>query len=265
MLKRWKSAQKAEKIYWDSEKVVFEETCAVLERYSKVFSEIDTCKDWRVLDIGCGPTVVSRLIEGGEKFGVDPLMRYFTSKFGASLFSLGFNFLVGVGEFLPFKNGCFDLVVCRNVLDHVEFPEIVLQEIRRVARSSGFLVLGVYVYPEFVCRLKQRIERLGVIGLKEEFHPYFFTREALEDMLSRHFLVVEKRVVFWDRACWERIVGKLLNVMRMEGRSFSVLSQFRFFFSCLVFSLFWNVVRFLNRFKSGYYVSEQIFVACFGA
>jgi len=261
MLKRWQDAQTAEKNYWNSEEIVREETSVVLERFSHVFSEIGSYKNWRVLDVGCGPTVVSKLVEGGEKIGVDPLMRHFASKFNVSLFSLGFNFLVGVGEFLPFRDGCFDLIICRNVLDHVKFPGMVLQEIRRVAKNGGVLVLGVYVYPEFVCRLKKGVEHLGIIGLKEQFHPYFFTSGDLEDMLSKHFLVVRKRVVFFDESRWENVICKLLNGIRVKKEgTVPFLGRFRSLISCLFFTLFWNVVRLLNSFKSDYYVCEYVFV-----
>ena len=260
MLKRWLFAQKAEKIYWGSREVVLAETRVIFERYLHVFSEIASRKDWRILDVGCGPTFVSRLVEGGEKFCVDPLMRFFVGKFGDDFVSSSFSFLSAVGEFLPFRDGCFDLVVCRNVLDHVASPGMVLREVRRVSRRKGFLVLGVYVYPEFVCKLKRMVERLGIAGLRESFHPHFFTREDVERMLSKYFVIVNRKIISFDRVRWQSITSKLMDLMYAREGSSSVLGMFRYFLSCFLFHFFWNIVRFLNHFKSRYYVVECVFL-----
>lgn len=253
-------AQRAEKNYWRSKGVVLAETRLIFERYARVFSKLALRENRRILDVGCGPTFVSRLIEGGERFCIDPLMRFFVDEFGKFFVSSGVNFLSAVGEFLPFRDGCFDLVVCRNVLDHVVSPELVLREIRRVCRRGGFIVLGVYVYPEFVCRLKRGIERLGIVGLRESFHPHFFTWEDLEEMLSKYFVVVDRRFVFYDEDRWQRISYKLQNLVHAHGGSSSIFHIFKSFFACFVFSFFWNIVRLLNSFKSRYYVAECVLV-----
>jgi ubiquinone/menaquinone biosynthesis C-methylase UbiE len=41
------------------------------------------------------------------------------------------------GGVLPFRDGSFDIVLCENVLEHLEFPERVLAEAQRVLRGSG--------------------------------------------------------------------------------------------------------------------------------
>jgi SAM-dependent methyltransferase len=44
---------------------------------------------------------------------------------------------------LPFAAGSFDTVVLDNVLEHVAGPEVLLDEIRRVLRRGGTVVVGV--------------------------------------------------------------------------------------------------------------------------
>lgn len=44
---------------------------------------------------------------------------------------------------LPFTDAAFDGVVLDNVLEHLASPQALLDEIRRVLRKDGVLVLGV--------------------------------------------------------------------------------------------------------------------------
>ena len=46
------------------------------------------------------------------------------------------------GERLPFPDGWFDLVICQEVLEHVESPERTIAECFRVAKAGGWLVFS---------------------------------------------------------------------------------------------------------------------------
>ena len=52
----------------------------------------------------------------------------------------GMPVICGRGEHLPFAAESFDLVVCIWVLEHVERPELVFREVRRVLRPRGHFV-----------------------------------------------------------------------------------------------------------------------------
>lgn len=45
-------------------------------------------------------------------------------------------------ESLPFRDACFDLVFCQQIIEHVVYPERVLAEIARVLRPGGLLFLS---------------------------------------------------------------------------------------------------------------------------
>lgn len=55
-------------------------------------------------------------------------------------------FQVSQDERTPFPDASFDLVLCCNVLDHVQDPGIVLSEVCRVLRPAGFFYLFVDVF-----------------------------------------------------------------------------------------------------------------------
>jgi SAM-dependent methyltransferase len=46
----------------------------------------------------------------------------------------------GRGEHLPFATGSFDLIVCLWVLEHLDQPEVVFKEVRRVLAPGGHFV-----------------------------------------------------------------------------------------------------------------------------
>ena len=98
-----------------------------------------------VLDVGCGGGLLS---EGMAKrrvivVGIDPseaalqVARAHTQKSG-----LGQNtfFEQGYAESLPYADGSFSVIVCMDVLEHVQDPEVVIKEITRVLAPGGIFI-----------------------------------------------------------------------------------------------------------------------------
>lgn len=50
-------------------------------------------------------------------------------------------FSVASAEKIPYKANCFDIVICTEVLEHVENPQMVLQEIKRVLKKGGIAII----------------------------------------------------------------------------------------------------------------------------
>lgn len=84
----------------------------------------------KALDLGCGDGKVTReLIKNLPNLKFVGLDQKKTN--------LEFEFINGKAEKLPFKNRYFDAVTCFEVLEHLEKPEIVFKEIRRVLKPKG--------------------------------------------------------------------------------------------------------------------------------
>ena len=83
-----------------------------------------------VLDVGCGPQPQPSYARGveGTLVGIDPLR-------GAD--RREFEFVQGLGEYLPFRAGVFDSVLFATTLDHMLSPWRALLEARRVTRPDG--------------------------------------------------------------------------------------------------------------------------------
>ncbi len=96
----------------------------------------------RILDVGCASGwFLSRLQTTYPKsscYGVDIYDKgilYGKKKYSKLKLS------VNDAHKLPFKRGYFDLIVCTEVLEHVEQPGLVLKEIKRVLSKNGIAII----------------------------------------------------------------------------------------------------------------------------
>lgn len=91
------------------------------------------------------------------------------------------DFVAGNGEQLPYEDNSFDYVIFFDYLEHIEKPQVSLNEMSRVLKQGGFL--------HFVCPA----EALGIYGLSTKIfgrhfkeqtagHIQQFTIKNLEDM-----------------------------------------------------------------------------------
>jgi SAM-dependent methyltransferase len=91
-----------------------------------------------VLDLGCGRGGVVELFWRDVRLaaGLDPDVPSLAEHRAA-----GMPVIRGRGENLPFAAASFDLIVCLWVLEHLDQPDVVFQEVRRVLRPGGHFVL----------------------------------------------------------------------------------------------------------------------------
>ncbi len=93
-----------------------------------------------ILDVGCGGGILSEEFAraGGRVVGIDPAIPSLEAAGEhARAKNLSIQYLGGRGEQLPFEDASFDVVVCCDVLEHVDDPEKVISELARVAKPGG--------------------------------------------------------------------------------------------------------------------------------
>lgn len=105
-----------------------------------------------VLDIACGPGAFVLAVAPRVRLarGVDltPEMLRRARAYQAEKQIANAEFVRGDAEALPFANGSFDLVSCQCSFHHMPKPELVLQEMVRVAAPAGRLVIMDPMAPE---------------------------------------------------------------------------------------------------------------------
>jgi SAM-dependent methyltransferase len=87
---------------------------------------------------------------------------------------------------LPFPDGFFGGYISLGVVEHYwNGPDEILREARRTLRPGGALLLSV---PHFSPALRRLVRRLEVpqAAEREDFYQFYFTPEALKEMLRGH-------------------------------------------------------------------------------
>ncbi len=96
------------------------------------------CKGKKTLDLGCGE---GEFMKNDKKLihGLDPNERVVKK-----LTAEGYHAAVGSADALPFGDAEFDVVHCRNMIEHVDIPTAyaMLKESARVLKSGGILILA---------------------------------------------------------------------------------------------------------------------------
>ena len=171
---RWMNAQRAEKKY--SHILEQGELPTKSQFFSKKFplnSEFFNGKS--ILEVGCSPAAEIHYLEDAHfRVGIDPLTCEWKH-----LYRNGTNHIQGMGEYLPLKNETLDIVLCLNVLDHVQSPILTLKEIKRVLKEGGVLVLWLQTYTS------SKIIRRGLLNLIDRPHPHHFTDDDVLFMLQK--------------------------------------------------------------------------------
>ncbi|MFA5866562.1 MAG: class I SAM-dependent methyltransferase [Actinomycetota bacterium] len=194
---RWEEAQKKEAEYWKQESFRDSEFKELVTKYSKLFARIE--KDYyfddsfKILDLGCGATCPSILFTRGKKYGVDPLAGSFLQTDKEKLDGK-INLSEGRGEEIPFADDYFDVILCRNALDHMDNLQEVFSEMKRVAKENAVIILSVYVYAPFIFFLKTTTEHIPFLRNIE--HPFTFTQGRFRKLCEKDFEILEEQIIF---------------------------------------------------------------------
>lgn len=122
------------------------------------------------------------------------------------------NFIAATAEFMPFVAESFDWVHMRSMLDHVQVPDLTILEAKRVLRSNGKILIGLYVEGGKDGRvpvgqrikevIKQSLAMLGIERWKDH-HVWHPTYRALRKLITDNGLLIED--TFWQ-PCWNNQV-----------------------------------------------------------
>lgn len=193
--------------------------------YREIYKFSKTITSKKILDLGCGSKPYSALFAGNDYIGIDvhDSGHKNSSKDNDVFFD---------GKNIPFANSSFDIVICTQVLEHAQDPEILIHEASRVLKSGGiFYVTCPMVWQEH--------------EIPYDFRRY--TQYGLRSILENKNLKVEKIVstngVFSTS-------GQLLSSFLFEivGKNllFRIIMAISF---CFFIQLFSIIFDFLFRYK----------------
>lgn len=164
-----------------------------MEEYRSLAERIASDKRHRVLDWGCG---FGHLAEAIRQQGLDVTLYDYVpdvpAKIGVPLQRYpDLVATVSSDEIkLPFEDSSFDSVVSMGTLEHVQYPNESLQEIRRVLRPGGYLY--VYKLPNRWSYVEYLAKKTGRYYHGALPHDRVYTLTTAEELLTANgFAVVE--------------------------------------------------------------------------
>jgi methionine biosynthesis protein MetW len=162
-----------------------------------------------ILDCGCGPGEVAEFIgkelKAGDVFGLDISEERVRGAVTRGIKAITAD--VDRGKKIPFDDGAFDLVFCNHVIEHLFDPDHLLDELSRILKSEGILVLTTPNLAAWYNRIillfgfqphftevstRSNVGKLYCGKLKEDScsaiggHVRIFTYPALKELLLIH-------------------------------------------------------------------------------
>lgn len=169
---QWEPANINTAEYWD--KAWSREGKDTWRQYPLTFQKVaeNVSFEDTVLDVGCGAGV---LLDTLKPLCKDVMGLDISPKAIEILESRGIHGKVGTLPKIDFPDKSFDVVVATETLEHLDEPNLLLEEMKRVAREK--IIISV---PD------------NVLGPeKEKEHRQLFTNDSLHQLLSEHFEVVQ--------------------------------------------------------------------------
>lgn len=165
-------------------------------RRRAVLSIIEKLPAGRVLDYGCGYGDLTYAISRThpDVIGVDvaPDRVEFARSQYAPL-----RFEVCPEKGLPFADASFDIVASVVVVPFVPDPEAYLDEVRRVLKPGGHLVIATKTWP-VLRRMYRRLRDGKGVGTRARSKLHLHTLDTTAALLAQHGFTVLRRDAFYD-------------------------------------------------------------------
>ena len=198
----------------------------------------------KFLDVGCGTGYAMRKATDElacVSFGVDPepgahgVGRYSDNS------TLGLSIKKGFAEKIDYDDETFDVVYCSHVLEHVNDEQKSLNEMKRVLKKGGTLIIGmptsnmawVNFYTDFLFTTHHR-----VFNVVFQIFPFIKTgKTPLINMIIPHSHSAHiAKTIFFDLRHykvdnWKSIVSKVFKIEKILLPAFYPYPQYRQLFS----------------------------------
>ncbi len=180
----------------------------------------------RVLDVGCGPGIVTEALagEGHEVIALDltpEMVRRARQRCQDSGF-FNVHYVIGQAEYLPFEETVFKAVVTRLTIHHFADPGVVCSDMARITRSKGRLIFADIISSENAeeSKLHNALEIL-----RDPSHVRMISSNAMKDLVETTGL----EIIQEDQWTMQREFGEWMQIVNSPARAeplFIVMSSF---------------------------------------
>jgi 2-polyprenyl-3-methyl-5-hydroxy-6-metoxy-1,4-benzoquinol methylase len=180
----------------------------IMRFHEKIFSYINKLSITNLLDVGCGEGfVMKELIKQNKKISIFGLDRnYHSLSWGRNHIIHNEPVLCSNAMLLPLEDNTQQMVICLEVLEHLDDPKSCLNELIRVA--SQYILISVLNEPFFRIANFLRGKNLSRLGNDIE-HVNLFTAKKLNALIpTNRVKIIEHSFIF----PWQIILGQ--KIMR---------------------------------------------------
>lgn len=160
-----------------------------------------TDKD-KILDVGCGEGYVLNLIDKGKAIGED-ISDTAIFKAKSKLNGKSISIVKSDVQNMPFKTESFNKIYCTELLEHVNHPNDVISEIKRVSQKDSIIIITI-PNEYLINKVKQFLIKIGLFNIllddvpkemHKEWHLHFFTLELLMEIIKGNLIIMEIKAV----------------------------------------------------------------------
>jgi ubiquinone/menaquinone biosynthesis C-methylase UbiE len=144
-----------------------------------------------------------------NKTFLDPLLNDFRRMYPGELREG--EYLATSAERVPKANNSYDLIISLNTLSHSLHPELVMNEMERLLRPGGRLIMTMRIHSQLESRLHYWTTHY-MPALCYGTQPNFFSLAGIRKTLARHFTITDE-IVSCRQFTW-------LPFLRREERLF---------------------------------------------
>ena len=200
--------------WWDERCLLWQitkERCDYIEsRIDRVFGR-EALRQQEILEVGCGGGLIAYELAQRKAIivGIDPAkdaLAQARAKMEQNNLGQNAYFQWAAAEALPYVDGSFSVIVCLDVLEHVQNLEATIREIARVLAPGGIFIFDT-INRTLIARLVLIWlgETLGALfprmGLVPGIHQYeaFIKPNELQNLQMQHGLQVQEMTGFMLR------------------------------------------------------------------
>jgi ubiquinone/menaquinone biosynthesis C-methylase UbiE len=187
--------------------------------------EVDAKPGELILDVGCGKAIDGARLrsKGAKVVGLEPSRvmvaraKEFLSESNSQIF-----LAQGIGENLPFKPHSFDKVMCKGALDHFLSPSETIEEIARVLKPGGEMIISIANFDSLGFRMGKKlypVTKLFSPSLDKERRPwepppdhtYQFDYPLLSNLVKHRFEIQKTKGIslLFGLPLWGSFLSKL--------------------------------------------------------
>lgn len=164
-----------------------------------------------IVDVGCDRGIIKRFVKTASNarwIGLD----IDTAREGISLANYDELVRCDFDSGFPIANGTADIVICSHVLEHLQRADHAMDELVRIVKPGGLLLIGVPTAPKIIAQVRERqfARQLNAGTRKRGQHVHAFWGKRLRQM-------AESRGMFVELSTGTAIIRK--NGSRMEDHA----------------------------------------------